>query len=109
MGVRLARRGLAERCLTTRTDRADRRSHVVNTGLYAGVTSSASGLQVRRVLSLEVRRDGFSGVAEGCAGVVLGLSVAHSQWSLLPFFLPLFGAILLCPRPTPAVDVRDPG
>jgi HD-GYP domain-containing protein (c-di-GMP phosphodiesterase class II) len=65
----------------------------INTLLYAGIASAATGRPPIALIEDEIWSNGLAGVAEGSLGVLLGLCVQHGLVFALPFLLPLLAAI----------------
>jgi hypothetical protein len=65
----------------------------MNTVLYSGVVSAASGAPFLRLFLNELRTSAAAGLGEGCLGVLIGLAALDGRWYALPFLLPLLGGL----------------
>jgi len=66
---------------------------LTNTLLFAGIVAAATGEAVSSVVADELWQNGLAGIGEGSLGVLLGIAVQHHLEYILPFLLPLLGAI----------------
>ena len=66
---------------------------LTNTLLFAGIVAAATGEAVPALVADELWQNGLAGIGEGSLGVLLGIAVQHGLDYILPFLLPLLGAI----------------